>query len=53
MKRGNKSEEIRGQQRSRAASEFLFIVGREDISLRSSWHDFEAGIAKCTGNDGP
>ena len=49
----NKSVGIHGQQRSWAASEFLFIVGREDISLRSSWHDFEAGIAKCTGNDGP
>lgn len=32
---------------------FCLLLAGEDISLRSSWHDFEAGIAKCTGNDGP
>lgn len=49
----NENEEIRGRREFAAESEFLFIVGRKDISLHLSWHDFEAGVAKCTGNDGP
>lgn len=49
----NKNEEIRGRREFGAESEFLFIVGRKDISLHLSWHDFEPGVAKCTGNDGP
>lgn len=32
---------------------FCFVASRKDSSLHSSWRDFEAGIAKCTGNDGP